>query len=75
MPRRWKPAKEERTDAEAIRRKKELAKKLADAVEYGTEEDFVAAAKTFKPGIGSDELKVWIMRFRDAVREKRGLYL
>ena len=71
--RRWKPTKAERTDAEAIRRKKELAGKLAFAVEYGTEEEFVAEVKKFKPDVGKEELKVWIMRFRDARREKRGL--
>src|SRR5258706_11390182 len=52
MPRRWKPPKEERTDAEALRRKKELAEKLAFAVEYGTEDEFVAAVKKFKPDVG-----------------------
>lgn len=74
MTSRRKPPKEKRTDAEVMRRKRELAKKLADAVEYGTEEDFVAAVKNFKPHVGGDELKTWIMLFRDAVREKRGLY-
>lgn len=74
MTRRWMPPKEQRTDSEAIHRKKELAKKLADAVECGSEEDFVEAVKTFKPDIKKEELKGWIMRFRDAVREKRGLY-
>ncbi|MFZ0307158.1 MAG: hypothetical protein WCA76_22990 [Candidatus Sulfotelmatobacter sp.] len=73
MPRRWKPPKEDRTDAEAIRRKKELAEKLAFAVEYGTEEEFVAAVKKFKPDVGKEELKAWIMRFHDARRETRGL--
>lgn len=56
-----------------LRRKRELARKLADAVEFGTEEDFVAAVKNFKPDIAQEELRTWIMRFRDAVREKRGL--
>ena len=73
MPRRWKPPKEDRTDAEAIRRKKELAEKLAFAVEYGTEEEFVAAVKKFKPDAGKEELKAWITRFQDARRETRGL--
>ena len=73
MAGRWKPPKENRVDAETIRRKKELAEKLAFAVEYGTQEDFVAAVKKFKPDIGKDELKAWIMRFHDARREKRGL--
>jgi hypothetical protein len=63
----------DRTDAEAMRRKRELAEKLADAVEYGTEEDFVAAVKNYNPQIGKAELKSWIMRFHAARREKRGL--
>ena len=37
-------------------RKKELAEKLADAVDYGTQEDFVAAVKSYKPEIGKAEL-------------------
>jgi len=73
MAKQWKPPREQRTDAEAARRKRELAEKLADAVEYGSEEDFVAAVKKFKPDVGNEELKVWIMRFHDARREKRGL--
>ncbi len=73
MAGRWKPPKEQRTDAEAMRRKRELAEKLSDALDYGTEEDFVAAVKSFKPEIGKTELKAWIMRFRAALREKRGL--
>jgi len=51
MPRRWKPPKAERTDAEVLRRKKELARKLSDAVAIGDEEAFIEAVKTFKPGI------------------------
>ena len=49
MPRGWKLPKEDRTDAEAVRRKRELAEKLAFAVDYGTEDEFVAAVKKFKP--------------------------
>jgi hypothetical protein len=70
---RWKPLKEDRTDAEMVRRKKELAEKLAFAVEFGTEEEFVAEVKKFKPDVQKEELKAWIMRFRDARREKCGL--
>ena len=73
MTARWKPPKEQRTDAETVRRKRELAEKLADAVDYGTEEDFVEAIKNYKPEIGNAELKALIMRFRAARREKRGL--
>jgi hypothetical protein len=67
------PPKEDRTDAETLRRKRELAEKLAFAVEFGTEEEFVADVKKFKPDVGKEELKVWIMRFHAARREKRGL--
>jgi hypothetical protein len=74
MPRRWKPPKEERTDIEKIRRKKELQQKLAELLEYGTEEDFVQAVKLRRPDVGAEELRALIRRFRDAVREKRGLY-
>jgi hypothetical protein len=73
MAGRWKPPKEQRTDAEAVRRKRELAEKLAFAVEYGTEEEFVAGVKKFKPDVGKEELKSWIMLFHAARREKRGL--
>ena len=52
MAGRWKPPKEDRTDAETVRRKKELAEKLAFAVEYGTEEEFVVDVKKFKPDVG-----------------------
>jgi hypothetical protein len=73
MSSRWKPRKEDRTDTEALRRKKELAEKLDFAIEFGTEEEFVAAVKEFKPDVGKEELKAWIMRFHAARRAKRGL--
>jgi hypothetical protein len=73
MAGRWKPAKEDRTDADAARRKRELAEKLAFAVEYGTEQEFVADVKKFKPDVGKEELKARIMLFHAARREKRGL--
>jgi hypothetical protein len=73
MPSRWKPPRENRTDAETLHRKKELAGKLADAVAYGTEENFIAAVKKFKPNVGIEEIKAWITRFHDARREERGL--
>jgi len=73
MAGRWKPPKSERTDAEALRRKRELAEKLAFEVEYGTEEEFVAAVRNSNPDVGKEELKEWIRRFHDARREKRGL--
>jgi hypothetical protein len=70
MSGRWKPPKSERTDAEILRRKKELAEKLAFEVEDGTEEEFVAAVKKFKPDVSKEELKAWIIRFHDARRER-----
>lgn len=73
MPRRWKPPKEGRTDSEVIRRKRDLAERLAFAVEYGTEDEFVADVKKFKPDVGKEELKAWIMLFHAARREQRGL--
>jgi len=60
-------------DADAVRREQEFQQDLSDILEYGTEEDFVAVLKAYKPGIGKDELQALIMRFRDAAREKRGL--
>lgn len=44
--------------------------KLADIVEFGTEADFVAAVKAYRPETGKEEL---IMQFRAGVRERRGL--
>lgn len=73
MSPRWKPPALERTDAEALRRKKELSRKLEDIVEFGTEEDFVAALKAYNPDIAGKELRGLIMQFRAAVHEKRGL--
>jgi hypothetical protein len=73
MKGRWKPPKEDRTDAESIRREREFQRDLSDILEYGTEEDFVALLKAHTPGIGREELKASIMQFRVYVREKRGL--
>ena len=72
MAGRWTPPKEDRTDAELVRREK-LRRKLADILEFGTEADFVAAVKAYKSGIGKEELNRLIMQFRAAVREQRGL--
>jgi hypothetical protein len=67
---RWKPPK----DADELRRRRDREHNLADIVSYGTEEDFVAAVKAYKPEVGEEELRALIMQFRAAVREKRGLY-
>jgi hypothetical protein len=34
----------------------------------------VSAVKGYKPDIRKEELQEWVMRFRAAVREKRGPY-
>lgn len=73
MPHRWKPPKEDRTDADAIRREREFQQDLADILEYGTEEDFVAMLKMHKPNVGKEELQRLITQFHVYVREKRGL--
>ena len=73
MPRRWKPPKEDRTDADAVRREQEFQQDLSDILVYGTEDDFVATLKMHKPDIGKEELQMLIMQFRVYVREKRGL--
>jgi hypothetical protein len=74
MANRWKPPKEDRTDPDAVRREREFQQDLADILEYGTEDDFVAMLKLRKPDIGKEELQTMIMQFRVYVREKRGLY-
>jgi hypothetical protein len=66
----WKPPK----DPDELRRRREREDLLADIVSYGTEEDFVAAVKSYNPAVGKEELREMIMQFRAAVREKRGLY-
>jgi hypothetical protein len=73
MPGRWKPPKRDRTDEDAVRRDQEFQQDLADILEYGTEDDFVATLKMHKPDIGKEELRRLIMQFRAYVREKRGL--
>jgi hypothetical protein len=71
-----KPPRPPKTDEqrEAERRRREFADKLELIVENLGEDDFVSAVKGYKPDITTEELQEWIMRFRAAVREKRGLY-
>ena len=57
MSGRWKPPKSERIDAEMVRRKKLLGEKLAFEVEFGTEGEFVAAVKEFKPDVRKRRVK------------------
>jgi hypothetical protein len=73
MTSRWKPPKEQRVDAEAIRSERVFRQKLRDALEYGGEDDFVAVVKAYKPDIGKEELQGLIMQFHACAREKRGL--
>jgi hypothetical protein len=65
----WKPPK----DPAEQRHRRERELELAEIVDYGTEEDFIAAVKCYNPEVGREELRDLIMRFRAAVREKRGL--
>jgi len=60
-------------DRNKLRVLREAREKLAELLDYGTEEDFVAAVKAWKPDATPDELKDWIRRFHSARREKRGL--
>jgi hypothetical protein len=73
MAGRWKPPKSERTAAEAVRREQEFQQDLSDILEYGTEDDIVAALKMHKPDIGKQELQELIRQFHVHTREKRGL--
>ena len=73
MASRWKPPKEDRIDAEAVRREQQFQRDLSDILEYGTEDDFVALLKWHKPEVGKEELQALIKQFHVYVREKRGL--
>jgi len=73
MAGRWKPRREDRTDADAVRREREFQQDLSEILEYGTEDDFVVALKNYKPDIGKEKLQESIMQFRVYLREKRGL--
>jgi hypothetical protein len=64
MAGRWKPPKEDRIDAEAIRREQDFQRKLRDILEYGSEEDFVAVLKSYKPNLTKKALQNAIMQFR-----------
>ena len=57
MTGRWKPPKEDRTEAEAIRRERQFQQDLSDILEYGTEDDFVAVLKMHKPEVGRKNWK------------------
>ncbi len=60
-------------DEERLKAIAEIRRGLPDILEYGTEEDFVELVKKWLKDITAEDLKEWIMLFRDAVREKRGL--
>jgi hypothetical protein len=73
MARNPKPPKTDE-QREAKKRRREFADKLELIAEYLGEDDFVSAVKGYKPDVTKDELQEWVMLFRAAVREKRGLY-
>ncbi len=58
------------TDKEQLKVKRVARVKIAELLEYGTEEDFVAAVKSWKPDLTPKELKEWVMLFRDAKNER-----
>jgi hypothetical protein len=60
-------------DREKLRIARNASAKIPDLLEYGSEEDFVAAVKVWKPNIAPAELKELILLFREMHREKRGL--
>ena len=60
-------------DKNKIRVQREALEKIGDLIELGDEESFVAAVKAWKPEASPQELRDWIMRFRAACAEKRGL--
>ncbi len=60
-------------DEERLRAIAEIRRGLPDILEYGTEADFVELVKKWLKDITPEDLKEWIMLFRAAVREKRGL--
>jgi hypothetical protein len=59
--------------SKSLTRPQGIRYKLELILENLGEDDFVSAVKGYKPDITKEELKEWIMRFRAAVREKRGL--
>jgi hypothetical protein len=71
-----KPPKPPKSDQqhEAEKRRRAFADKLELIAGYLGEDDFVSAVKAYKPDVTKDELREWVMLFRAAVREKRGLY-
>ena len=60
-------------DEERLRAIAEIRRGLPDILEYGNETDFVELVKKWLKDIPAEDLKEWIMLFRAAVREKRGL--
>ena len=66
------PKSDEQREVE--KRRQAFANKVELIAEYLGEDDFVSAVKAYKPDVAKDELQEWVMLFRAAVREKRGLY-
>ena len=66
----WRPP-EDPEIIEKRKREQRFREQLELIAEYLDEDSFVRAAKEFDPS--PDELREWIMLFRDYVREKRGL--
>lgn len=60
-------------DENLVRVKREAREKLNFILQYGDEDDFVKAVKSWKEDITAEELQEWIMLFHDCRDEKRGL--
>lgn len=60
-------------DSKKLRYQREAEEQVPDFLELGDEEAFVAAVKRWKKDISPEELQQFILLFRDAMREKRGL--
>lgn len=60
-------------DENKVRVQKEAHRKIKDLLEYGSEEDFIAAVKSWKKDITPKELLEFVNLYRAARIEKRGL--
>jgi hypothetical protein len=60
-------------DANKVRIQREAQSKIRDLLEYGSEEDFIEALKSWKKDISSKELVEFVNLYRAARIEKRGL--
>ncbi len=68
----WRPPKDTSPEiVEKRKKEKRFREQLELIAEYLDEDSFVQAVKEFDPT--PEELREWIMLFREYLREKRGL--